>query len=443
MTLNQSQLEIPTLGPRLVPSPLRLSTTVGDGVGNFMLDEARMALAPRFNAGQAPNPMALEQAGPRQQIFFDPAKVKAAIVTCGGLCPGINNVIRTAVFELMHNYGVPRVLGIRFGFEGLNPAEGQTPIELTPELVEGIHHTGGTILGTSRGPHQTEDKVDFLQREGINVLLCIGGDGTQRGSHAIAQEVARRGLDIAVVGVPKTVDNDIKFCFTTFGFFTAVAEAETVIDRAHVEAKSVRNGVGLVKLMGREAGFIAAAATLASGEANFCLIPEVPFKLEGPDGFLHQLRRRLEAREHAVVVVAEGAGQDLLDDLPGGRDASGNRRLGDVGYFLKERIEGFFKEEQTAVSVKYFDPSYYIRSLPASAVDSLLCERFGRAAVHAAMAGKTDVLIGLWHNVLVHVPLVTSTGLMKRVDPESELWTSVLALTGQEKWRGDGPSPEG
>jgi 6-phosphofructokinase 1 len=279
--------------------------------------------------------------------------------------------------------------------------------------------------------------VDFLVEQGVNILLCIGGDGTMRGAHAIASEVLRRRLPIAVVGVPKTIDNDIKFCFTTFGFATAVAEAETVIDRAHVEAKAVYNGIGLVKLMGREAGFITAAATLASGEANFCFIPELPLVLDGPSGFLAKLKRRLVAREHAVVVVAEGAGQDLLGDRQPGavaRDASGNRRLGDIGFYLKSRIEEYLKAEGMPVSVKYFEPSYYIRSLPAAAFDSLLCERFARAAVHAAMAGKTDVLVGLWHNHLIHVPLPVSTGVMKRVDPESELWTSVLALTGQEKW---------
>ena len=429
----QSQLEITTLGPRLIRSPLKLSTTPNDGVGDFTLDEARMSLEPRFVAGEAPSPLGLEQAGPREHIFFDPAKTKAAIVTCGGLCPGVNNVIRTAVFELMHNYGVPEVWGIRYGFEGLNPAVGRPPIQLTCEMVENIHHQGGTILGTSRGPQEAQHTVDFLVHEGVNVLLCIGGDGTQRGAHAIVAEIARQKLPIAVVGVPKTIDNDIRFCFTTFGFATAVGEAETAIDRSHVEAKAVFNGVGLVKLMGREAGFITAAATLASGEANFCLIPEIPLELDGPRGFLAKLKRRLNAREHAVVVVAEGAGQHLLEQ-EAKSDASGNRRLGDIGYYLKERIETYFTAENLPVNVKYFDPSYLIRSLPAAAVDSLLCERFGRAAVHAAMAGKTDLLIGLWHSHLVHVPLTISTGAKKRVDPESELWTSVLALTGQEKW---------
>jgi len=434
IALEQSQLEITTLGRRNVKSPLNLSTTPGDGVGDFTLDEARMLFEPRFVQGQPASPLSLELAGPREHIFFEPARSKAAIVTCGGLCPGINNVIRTAVFELMHNYGVPEILGIRFGFEGLNPDAGRPPIRLTPEMVESIQHDGGTILGTSRGPQEPARSVDFLVSQGVDFLLCIGGDGTMRGAHAIAEEVARRQLPLAVVGLPKTIDNDVKYCYTTFGFATAVAEAETVIDRAHVEARSVYNGVGLVKLMGREAGFITAAATLASGEANFCLIPELPLKLDGPDGFLAKLKRRLQAREHAVVVVAEGAGQDLLDRDPEDRDASGNVRLGDIGSFLKERIAAYLKAERVPVTVRYFDPSYYIRSLPATAVDSLLCERFARAAVHAAMAGRTDMLVGLWHNHLVHVPLAVSTGAMKRLDTESELWMSVLALTGQEKW---------
>jgi 6-phosphofructokinase 1 len=388
---------------------------------------------PRFRVGEQPAPLALELAGAREHIFFDPPKTKAAIVTCGGLCPGINNVIRTCVFELMYNYGVPEVLGIRYGYHGLNPAEGRSPLSLTPELVEGIHHLGGTMLGTSRGPQDPATSVEFLRSRGVNVLLCIGGDGTQCGAHAIAQEAARRNVPLAVIGIPKTIDNDVKFCFSTFGFYTAVAEAEQVIDRAHVEAKSAINGVGLVKLMGREAGFIAASATVASGEANFCFVPEVPLVLDGNDGFLPKLKRRLEAREHAVVVIAEGAGQNLLE-TEGACDASGNRRLADIGVFLKEKIESYLKAEKMSVSVKYFDPSYYIRSLPAAAVDSLLCERFARAAVHAGMAGKTDLLVGLWHNQLVHIPLATSTGHVKRMDPEDELWTSVLALTGQNKW---------
>jgi 6-phosphofructokinase 1 len=430
--LEQAQLEVTALGKRHVKSPLGLSAVVGDGLGDFVVDDARLLLDPTHRAGGAPGKLSLELAGPREQIYFDPARIKAAIVTCGGLCPGINNVIRSCVFELMHNYGVPEVLGIRFGYQGLNPKEGRPPISLTPAMVADIHHQGGTILGTSRGPQEPATTVDFLEHRGVDILFCIGGDGTQCGAHAIAVEAQRRGAKLAVVGIPKTIDNDVKFCAQTFGFFTAVAEAEQVIDRAHVEAKSAINGIGLVKLMGRAAGFIAASATVASGEANFCFIPEAPLELEGPNSFLERLKRRLIAREHAVVVVAEGAGQHLLE-VENATDASGNRKLADIGPYLKERIERYLHEQNMPVSVKYFDPSYYIRSLPAAAVDSLLCERFARGAVHAAMAGKTDMLVGLWHNHLVHVPLCVSAGESKRLDPESELWMSVLALTGQEK----------
>lgn len=433
LNFTQEQFEVASLGERRFDSPLQLGTMPGDGRCDFTFDDARILYEPRFRVGEPICPLSLEHAGPRQKIFFKADRAKAAIVTCGGLSPGINNVVRTVVLELMHNYGVPEVVGIRFGYEGLNPKVGRPPMTLTPEVVENIHHHGGTILGTSRGPQELATTVDFLVSQGINMLFCIGGDGTQRGSHAIADEVARRGLKIAVIGIPKTIDNDIEFCYTTFGFATAVGQAEIAIDRAHVEAKAVFNGVGLVKLMGREAGFITATAVLASGEANFCLIPEIPLELHGPHGFLAKLKRRLLAREHAVVVVAEGAGQHLLAEL-NAADASGNRRLGDIGYFLKTEIEQYLKAEGLPTGVKYFDPSYLIRSLPAEAVDSLLCERFARAAVHAAMSGRTDLLVGLWHNHLIHVPLVTSTGLKKRLDPESELWTSVLSLTGQEKW---------
>ncbi|MCA9234997.1 MAG: ATP-dependent 6-phosphofructokinase [Planctomycetales bacterium] len=434
VSLTQSQLQIPNLGPRRVASPLELSTTLGDGRGNYMLDDMRLLYEPRLRAGEEPDLLSLEVGGPREQIFFRPEEVKAAIVTCGGLCPGLNNVIRGIVQELQYNYGVNHVLGIRHGYQGLNPAEGRPPIKLDAELVSSIHHQGGTILGTSRGPQEPRVTVDFLAAEGINLLFCIGGDGTQRGAHAIAAEISRRELPIAVIGIPKTIDNDIKFCYRTFGFFTAVAEAEIAIDRAHVEAKSVLNGVGLVKLMGREAGFIAAAATLASGEVNFCLIPEEPFQLEGEHGLLARLQHRLAAREHAVIVVAEGAGQHLLADRPRDCDASGNQRHGDIGYFLKTQIESFCRAEGVPVSVKYFDPSYQIRSVPATAVDSLLCERFARGAVHAGMAGKTDAMVALWHDQLVHVPLVVATGQKKQLDVEGELWGSVLAVTGQEKW---------
>jgi 6-phosphofructokinase 1 len=367
-------------------------------------------------------------------LFFDAPRTRAAVVTCGGLCPGINNVIRTLFFELTKNYGVRELLGIRFGFQGLNPQVGKPPTKLTSKMVQDIHHAGGTFLGTSRGEQKISVVVDFLQNAEIDILFCVGGDGTQRGAHEIAAEIGRRNLPISVVGLPKTIDNDIKFCSRTFGFATAVAEADTVIDRAHTEATGVLNGVSLVKLMGRQAGFIAAAATIASGHVNFTLIPEVPFKLDGSDGLLAKLERRLRAREHAVIVVAEGAGQDLLPDHVEAYDASGNRLLGDIGGFLKERMLEHFGRRKLPINVRYFDPSYFIRSCPASTTDSLLCEQLARNAAHAAMAGKTGMLIGLWHDEFIHVPLAVSAGQQKKLSPEDEWCTNVLAITGQDKW---------
>jgi 6-phosphofructokinase 1 len=420
-----------------------MSTVPNDGVGDFVPEDARVLYDVRFQAASPPAhwlvtettpALSLELAGPRQHIFFEPAKARAAIVTCGGLCPGINNVIRTLFFELTRNYGVQEVLGIRFGYEGLNPEKGQPPVVLTDKMVGGIHRLGGTILGSSRGPQDPRITVEFLHQKQVSILFCVGGDGTQRGAHAIAEEVARRKLPIAVVGIPKTIDNDIAHCRRTFGFATAVAEAVTIIDRAHIEATGVMNGIGLVKLMGREAGYIAAAATIASGDVNFTLIPEVPFKLDGPDGMLAKLGRRLAARQHAVIVVAEGAGQDLLAARPDAFDASGNRVLGDIGTFLKKSIADYFAEHKSPVQVRYFDPSYYIRSCAANAIDSVLCEQFARHAAHAGMAGKTDVLIGSMHGEFVHLPLIACTGQKKRLSPEDEWWSTVLAITGQDKW---------
>ncbi len=343
-------------------------------------------------------------------------------------------MIRTLHFELKVNYGICEMLGIRYGYRGLQLNAPEPPRVLTDEFVGNIHHHGGTVLGTSRCSHDAGQSVDFLTAAKIDILFCVGGDGTQRGAHAIAEEVTRRKLPIAIVGIPKTIDNDIQYCERSFGYSTAASEAVSVIDRAHTEACSVPNGVGLVKLMGREAGFIAAGATIASGDVNFTLIPEVPFELDGDKGLLAKLERRLAARKHAVIVVAEGAGQQLLADRQESFDASGNRKLGDIGIFLKQAINDHFRRRELHVDVKYFDPSYSIRSCPASAVDSLLCERFARRAAHAGMAGKTDLLIGLAHNEFIHVPLPASVGQVKRLTPESDYWTSVTAITGQHKW---------
>jgi 6-phosphofructokinase 1 len=375
--------------------------------------------------------LSFEVAGPRERLFFDPASTRAAIVTCGGLCPGLNNVIRSAFLELHHIYGVKEVYGIRHGYRGLDPRNGLEPIRITSELVHDIHKQGGTILGTSRGPVDLEAAVENLIARKIQVLFTVGGDGTQRGAKELWHAAKQRGYTMSVVGIPKTIDNDVAFVSRTFGYLTAIEESCRVIDCAHTEAHSVANGISIVKLMGRLAGFIAAGATVASQDANFTLIPEVPFQLDGPKGLLATLEARIRDRAHAVIVVAEGAGQDVLGASGQDRDASGNVKLGDIGIFLRERIESFFKERKLPVVLRYFDPSYVIRSRPADSEDAILCDQFARSAVHAAMAGKTGVVVGLVHDTFVHVPIDLLSREKKRVDPKGWLWRAVIASTGQ------------
>ena len=369
-----------------------------------------------------------EVAGPRAKLFFEAKKTRAGIVTCGGLCPGLNNVIRSLFLELYYGYGVTDVLGFRGGYKGLDPDCGVEPVPITPRFVDGIHQRGGTILGSSRGPVDVCRAVDNLIARNINILFTVGGDGTQRGANDFYQEARRRGHPLSVVGVPKTIDNDVGFVSRTFGFFSAVEEAKRVLDCAHTEARSVLGGIGLVKLMGRHAGFITAGAVVASQDVNFALIPEVPFKLES---FLAALKARMLEKSHAVIAVAEGAGQDLLAASGSDRDVSGNVRLKDIGPFLRGQIETYFKTANIPVAVRYFDPSYEVRSCPANSEDALLCDLFARHAVHAAMAGKTGVVIGFLHERFIHVPIELLATHVKRLDPAGGWWQSVLAATGQ------------
>ena len=354
---------------------------------------------------------------------------KCGIVTCGGLCPGLNSVIRAIVLSLYHNYGVRTVYGFPYGYEGLTYRYGHKPIELNPVTVDRIHEQGGTILGSSRGNQDIGEMVDTLERMNIGILFTLGGDGTLRGASAISEEIDRRRLKIAVIGIPKTIDNDISYIQRSFGFATAVSEAGRAITAAHIEAKGARNGIGLVKLMGRESGFIAAYAALAYSDVNFCLIPEVPFALES---FLEVLNQRLERKGHAVIVVAEGAGQDILGKT-GEKDASGNIRFQDVGLFLRDQINAYFQRKGLEFSLKYIDPSYTIRSVPADANDSAFCLLLGQNAVHAGMAGRTDIVIGFWGNEFTHVPISMATSKRKKMDPEGWVWNSVLTVTGQPR----------
>jgi len=426
----QRDLIVPTLGPCNVESPLTAK-------GRMFADESIRVRVKRHVGGDTSEADALsfEEAGPRRKIFFDPAETTAAFVTCGGLSPGLNNVIRSGFLELTHNYGVRRVLGIRNGYAGLNPDSGLEPIFMTERFVRNIHHLGGTVLGSSRGAQEPAIMVDFMEAREIDILFCIGGDGTQRGAHGIQEEIERRGLAKSVVGIPKTIDNDVPFVELSFGYVTALGVASEVLRGAHVEAVGAPNGVGLVKLMGRAAGFIAAGAAIASQEANFVLVPEVPFPLEGDGGFLEVLERRILTRGHAVIVVAEGAGQHLFAGEEAERDASGNVRFEDIGVFLRDRIKRHFAERNLELNMKYIDPSYAIRSVPANAWDRILTDRMARAAVHAAMAGKTDAMVGYWNQEIVYVPISTAVAQKKRMSLESDLWNAVLATTRQPDWR--------
>jgi len=426
MGMDEQDFKIVGLGQCRIPSPMRHVQFADDEERVLYHSDLRKIQA--FLA-EGKGPPSFELAGPRERIYFDPSKLKCGVVTCGGLCPGVNDVIRAIVLSLYYHYGVQTVFGFRYGYQGFSPKYGHSVLELTPEVVEDIHQEGGTILGSSRGPQDVSEMVDTLERMNVGLLFTIGGDGTLRGAQGISEEVAKRNLKIGIIGIPKTIDNDISYIDLSFGFMTAVTESRASIYSAHMEAEGARNGIGLVKLMGRESGFIAAAATLATTDVNFCLIPEVPFTLEG---FLQALHERLNRRGHAVIVVGEGAGQGLMEGNQE-RDASGNVRLGDIGLFLKDRINEYFKKIGMETTLKYIDPSYTIRSRPANAFDSVLCLLMGYNAVHAGMAGRTNTLVGRWSNQFTHVPIPLAVSKRKHVAPEGRMWGNVLASTGQPR----------
>ncbi len=425
---------IESLGQATIPSPM--ADPLKNAPVGFITDTDRVLIevdAEKItSAARKGRPLpALECAGPRRRIYFDPSKIRCAIVTCGGICPGLNAIIRSVVLELYYRYGVRHIYGIRYGLQGFIPEYHHDVLELSPSVAGDIMKKGGTILGSSRGQQDPDAIVDSLQRMGVGALFMVGGDGTLVAATKIADTIIARGLKISVVGIPKTIDNDISMVSRSFGFDTAVEVATQAIRAAHNEAVGYPNGIGLIKLMGRYSGFIAATAILAEQDANFVLIPEVDFDLTGPGGLFDKLKDRLARRHHAVIVAAEGAGQKFFNTTADRWDKSGNLRLQDIGRYLKKRIGDYFKSEGIDITIKYIDPSYMIRSLPANANDRVFCNFLGRNAVHAAMAGKTKVLVGHWNNHFVHIPMQLSAGKRKQIDPGSELWCGVLAATGQ------------
>ncbi|MCL7043950.1 hypothetical protein MKW94_004543 [Papaver nudicaule] len=370
----------------------------------------------------------VHRAGPRMQIYFEPEKVKAGIVTCGGLCPGLNDVIRQIVLTL-EVYGVKNIIGIQYGYRGFFE-ESLPEIPLSRQVVQNINLAGGSLLGVSRGGANINEIVDSIQARSIDMLFILGGDGTHAGANAIHNECRKRKMKVSVVGVPKTIDNDILLMDKTFGFDTAVEEAQRAINSAYIEARSAYHGIGLVKLMGRSSGFIAMQASLASGQIDVCLIPEVPFKLGGSYGVLRHLEHLIQTKGSAVVCIAEGAGQDLLEKS-NARDASGNAKLGDIGVHIQQQIRKHFKEIDVHADLKYIDPTYMIRACRANASDAILCTVLGQNAVHGAFAGYSGITVGICNSHYVYLPIPEVISSTRHVNPDSRMWHRCLTSTGQ------------
>lgn len=431
--LHAGQTQIANLGPAKIPNVIADLSSAHESFNAFVPDGEGVTVDPFHRPGQERADVFFEHAGPREHIYFDPSKLKAAIVTCGGLCPGINSLVRAIVLQLHYIYGVRNIVGVRFGLQGFIPSYGHDLVELNTETVQEIHGRGGSFLGMSRGGQPIDEVVDTLERQNIGVLFMIGGDGTLHAAKQIYEEITARKLKTGVVAIPKTIDNDIGYVERTFGFQTAVEAAAQAILGAHNEATGAPHGIGLVKLMGRHSGFVAAFATLALSDVNYCLIPEADFDLEGPDGLLACLDERLRNRGHAVVVVAEGAGQKYFQGEAGGTDASGNVKLGDIGVLLRDRINGYFAKKGREITLKYIDPSYLIRSMPANSNDRIYTGFLAHSAVHAALAGKTGMMVSLWGNHNVHVPIELAISYHAHVDPDGGLWRAVREGTGQSR----------
>ena len=433
--MTHDDFQVKLQGDRKIKSPL-IPSFQDDGWAYRFVENDRVLLDSSLelinqNILKGETPLSFEKAGPHKHLYFEPGNTKVAIVTCGGLCPGINNVIHSLVNQLHYRYKVNKVIGIQYGFEGFISKYNHPIVELTPESIDKIQLFGGTILGSSRGKQDVAEIVNKLIELEVNILFCIGGDGTLRGAHAIHEEIVRRKLNISIAGIPKTIDNDINLIDKSFGFETAFSNASDIIRYAHNEARGVYNGIAILKLMGRHAGYIAAYASLSTQEANFVLIPEMDLDLDGPNGFLRALHKRIESRHHALIVVAEGAGQKFFEGEIKDTDASGNIKNKDIGLYLKEQITEYFQAKDIPLNLKYIDPSYIIRSAPANANDSKFCGLLAQNAVHAAMAGRTDFVVGHWNHFFTLLPIPIAVAEQRKIDINDELWWNVLETTGQ------------
>ncbi|XP_042396037.1 ATP-dependent 6-phosphofructokinase 5, chloroplastic-like [Zingiber officinale] len=370
----------------------------------------------------------VQRAGPRKEIYYEPVEVKAAIVTCGGLCPGLNDVIRQIVLTL-EKYGVKNIVGIQYGFRGFCD-QSLRELPLSHQVVQNINLAGGSLLGVSRGGPSVSAIVDSIKAKAIDMVFVLGGNGTHAGAYAIHNECRKRKMKVTIIGVPKTIDNDIQLMDKTFGFDTAVEEAQRAINSAYIEAHSAYHGIGIVKLMGRSCGFIAMHASLSSGQIDICLIPEVPFKLEGPNGVLQHLEHLIRTNGSAVICVAEGAGQEFLSKS-NATDASGNAMLGDIGVYMQQQIKMHFKNIGLPADIKYIDPTYMVRACRANASDAILCTLLGQNAVHGAFAGFSGITTGVCNTHHVYLPIPEVIRFPKSVNPNSRMWHRCLTSTGQ------------
>jgi len=389
--------------------------------------------------------MAFKRAGCRKMICWKGSEVKAAIITCGGLCPGLNVVINEIVEVLYFEYGVNSIYGVKGGYRGLVDG-GYGLIELNPTVVKGINRKGGTILWSSRGgispaspPEEIEKILNKLESYGINMLYIIGGDGTHRGAYRLYQHAKAREKKMIIAGIPKTIDNDMGVIDSSFGFNSAVEQATKAIFSAVTEATCNKpNGVGIVKLMGRHAGYIACHATLASRQVDMCLINEDPFlETNGPEAMAEYIEKTVQDKGHAVIVVAEGAGNNFLKSLRSGmesveKDAGGNEALSNICDYLIDYLKQHFKQRSKACTVKFIDPSYMIRSVAANASDNVMCLVLAQNAVHGAMAGYTGFTSGLVNNrsVMIPMPVIMATS-PSFLNPRGRTWSRVLAATQQ------------
>lgn len=449
--------DIPNRGPlSVVTEETRSDLPLVEPFHQFIDEKAYVIGDIVRKVGSASSCRVFVRAGPRASLYFDPTTVKAAIITCGGLCPGLNNVIRELVETLWQGYGVRTIYGLRFGFWGFHTADalagaGKTggadpaeePILLTPDVVASINGIGGTILGSNRGGHDMDVILAFLRSRGVNQVYIVGGDGTHRGAHAISTRCLELGLPVSIAAIPKTIDNDVDLIDRSFGFDTAFAEAQRAIQSAKVEASCIEGGIGIVKLMGRHAGFIAAHATLASGDVDVCLVPEVPVVLEGPLGVLTHVRATLKRKRSVVIVVAEGAAEDILEaemikkGIPIEVDAGGNKKLPAVGAWLQGKVKDYMATageggKPMNHKIIYIDPSYMIRSVPANPADSVYCCVLAQSSVHGAMGGFTGFTTGLINNRVVYIPIPAITANSpRRLNPRGRTYERLLAITQQ------------